>query len=394
LPEPERVNIGLIRKTNRAHSRGWAILLLLGPVLAINLLFSVRYLSRLGMNTPVLVAVYMLGFAGALAAVLRTEEDTLQRRVPFVLLLGLVSIGSIVMFQVIGVHGLRVDRWHMIDTFWSNVADGRYAYTPRPNSNIPGPLPFYYVMALPFYLMGDIGYFTLAGLLGYAYLIWRFLGLGKSAYVALLTLILSMSFLWEVTTRSTIVVNMVVILGYLLWLDRSRPISERGLILAGVGGGLVLSTRSVVALPLLVYVVYAYVRQRHLKDIMLLGVAMLFGFSLTILPFYLWDRVGFSLYNPLLVQSALSTGPVLGIALVASLVLGWTSTSQRDAIAASGLVLFVAVLLSFIPATMQIGLATVVYGDYFDVSYFNLSMPFLAFALGQFTQPSTPRASA
>jgi hypothetical protein len=58
------------------------------------------------------------------------------------------------------------------------------------------------------------------------------------------------------------------------------------------------------------------------------------------------------------------------------------------------LVLFVAVLPSFIPATMQIGLATVVYGDHFDVSYFNLSMPFLAFALGQFTQPSIPRASA
>ena len=345
------------------------------------------------MNTPVLVAAYMLGFAGALAAVLRTEEDTLQRRVPFVLLLGLVSIGSIVVFQVIDVHGLRVDRRHMIDTFWSNVADGRYAYTPRPNSNIPGPLPFYYVMALPFYLMGDIGYFTLAGLLGYAYLIWRVLGLGKSAYVALLTLILSMSFLWEVTTRSTIVVNMVVILGYLLWLDRSKPISERGLILAGLVGGLVLSTRSVVALPLLVYVVYAYGRQRRLKDIMLLGVAMLFGFSLTILPFYLWDRVSFSLYNPLLVQSALSTGPVLGIVLVASLVLGWMSASQRDAIAASGLVLFVAALLSFIPTTMQIGLTGVVYGDHFDPSYFNLSMPFLTFALGQFTQPSIPHAS-
>ena len=206
-----------------------AVLLLLLPLPAVNLLFAFRYLARFGFHTPLMVTAYLVGFVAALAAVGRIRERILQRRALFLGVLALVSLGWIAVFQIIDVRDLRVDRWYMIDTFWSNVAAGRYPYLPRPDGNVPGPLPFYFVLALPFHLMGDAGYFALAGLLGYAGLVWRDRGLGRPAYVALLALLLSMSFLWEMTTRSTLVVDMVVVLGYLFWLEAKRPRGTRAL---------------------------------------------------------------------------------------------------------------------------------------------------------------------
>jgi hypothetical protein len=230
------------------------------------------------------------------------------------------------------------------------------------------------MMALPFQLMGDIGYFALAGMLGYAYLAWRCIGPGRAAYVAVVMLLASMPYLWELATRSTIVVNMVAALGYLYWLEKHAPRTTMGQIMAGVAGGLVLSTRTVVALPLLVYGVYAYVRPLRIREGVIVVAAAGATFAVTLLPLYFWDAAGFTRSN----------GLVAGLALVAAGLLGWFSGSFRDVIASAGMVLFVTVLVSFMLAWMRVGFQAVVYGDYFDPSYFNLSLPFLTFALGQF----------
>jgi len=360
----------------------------------VNLLFAVRYLSRLEMNTPLLVAVYLVAFTGALAAVKRVRASALQGRYTYFLLLALISVAWIVVFQLIDYRSVRVDRWYMIDTFWSNAIAGRYPYTPRPNSNIPGPLPFYYVLAAPFHLAGDIGYFALAGFLGYGWLAWRVLGGGRGAYLALTALLLSISFLWEMTTRSTIVVNMVVALAYLHWLD-ARPHSVAGEIGRGLVGGLVLSTRTVVALPLLVYAIHAYVRPRRFRAATLLCAGIVVGFVLTMMPLYFWDPAAFQRYNPLLVQSEFSTGPAVLLVLLLAAVLGWSSRSFRDVVASAGIVLFAAVLWPFAMAIARLGLDRVVYGDYFDPSYFNLSVPFLTFALGYYAErPANHRRPA
>jgi len=349
--------------------------------LFINFLFSYKYGSRFCDYALQLSFVYILVLILLPFAINKVPKRFFSWKITSALLL-VVSIFFVISFLLIDVEKLRVDRWLMINTFLDNLLNGRYPYISKPDVNVPGPFPFYYILAFPFYIIGEIGYMSLIGVLGFIYL---FIKIDKSsnrnALFVMILLLFSTSFYWEMFVRSTIIVNMVVLLWYLFFLEKMDKVNLRKLIGMGIIGGLVLSTRSLIALPILIYFIYAYLRRREYKRFLVLSISVLFTFILTFLPLYIWDPVLFKEYNPILLQSNFMPVIILPWIFVISIILGLFCKNINNVFFYSGLVLFASVLISMGINVNEYGFNKSLFASYFDISYFNFSIPLLILSI-------------
>lgn len=340
-------------------------------------LFAWKYGARLpgptwgavGLHVGVLVG------AGALGA----RADTPRR---YAVLLGVVAVGGLAGLAAVDTVPLRVDRWFMIDTFLRNVGEGVYPYTPRPYPgssgpvNVPGPLPVYYLLFAPFWALGDVGLATLAAFVGFGALLWRWVPRpGAGASVALVAA--SVPFLWEVAVRSTVFVNAAVAVAFVGALYRWRPRGWGAVVGAGCLAGLLLSTRSVVAIPLAAAFAHVFLRDGRLGAFVAAGTVAAVVFALTLVPLYLWSPEGFATYNPLMVQSNFSSVPMAAAAVAGALFVGWRSPSLIALLAGIGAVLVLMVGAVMAHNVIVDGWPETLLGSRFDISYFLLAVPFL-----------------
>ena len=162
---------------------------------------------------------------------------------------------------------LRVDRYEMIKLFWDNTLARINPYTPRGiHTNIPGPFPCYFILALPFYLCKEIGLLSLTGFLFFSYLLYRSGASMKSRTIALLLLAGSPAFAWEITCRSTIFLNMVLVVGLIQQMERwsKGGFTARASIGYGLLTGFIACTRSVTILVLVpIFSIYGIITAVH-----------------------------------------------------------------------------------------------------------------------------------
>ncbi len=344
-------------------------------ILFINFLFMVKYSSRY-IDTPYLLAsVYILILMFAFYIPKMMSSKFPFKKAMFILLILYIFFVSVLLVSI-PKESLRVDRWWMIQTFLDNLFSGTFPYTPRSNSNIPSPFPFYYLLLIPFYAIEEIALATLIMLVVFSLILSK-----KSKYqiYALRVLVLllgSSAFAWEILTRSTIFFNMIVVILYFLFFEKVKHKQSNSFIVFGILGGLILSTRSVVALPMMIFFIFHFLKNKKIKELSLQFIIISSTFLITFLPLYLWDSKLFSLYNPILIQSGFISGWVLFFILVLALLLGSIIRSELKVYFVSGLILFFAVFLPFIISVYNNDFHSVIFNNVFDISYFIFSMPF------------------
>ena len=107
---------------------------------------------------------------------------------------------------------MHVDRWSVIASFWDNYFNGKYVYFAQSfDGNYPGPMPFYFILALPFYIIGELGIFSVLGIFVFMFLMKN----KKNSNITSMYFILTASsifYIWEVCSRSNIFINGVLIL--------------------------------------------------------------------------------------------------------------------------------------------------------------------------------------
>lgn len=278
---------------------------------------------------------------------------------------------------------LNVDRWSVISSFWDNTFLGKYPYAAQSHmGNYPGPFPMYFVLSLPFYLAHEIGYLSLLGFIGLAWII-RKNTTPKDSFILLVLLVISVPVFWEITVRSTILANAVLFLGYLLWLTKTDLNKKSNLLITAIAGGLVLSTRSMFAFILVIYVVYM-LKSKHLafKRLVIWSVLLLITFVLTFIPFLAFFYHDFLRINPFIVQSdfLLPTGYVpilLGLAAIA----GILCNNVKEMYWWIGLVFFSVFMVYVIRLCIIHGLANAYLNSIVDLSYILFSFPFLIMSL-------------
>lgn len=346
----------------------------------INTLFVYKYSSRITEFSLPLSLTYCVLLSVVSIIIWRAPDRIFKRSV----LLSLVAVSLIVyisIFRMIKIEIVNVDRWNIITSFLDALFSGRFPYAARSfHNNIPGPFPVYFILAIPFYLIGEIGYYTLFGFLCFVYIVKKSYRDTKTGTILLILLSSSPAFLWEVSVRSTIFVNMVLFLLWVLWVEKTDLNRRRNFLLTGIAGGLMLSTRGILALPMAAYLSFKFLKDGQWLRMFRFGVLMISGFIITLLPFALWDFHLFMINNPLTLQAG-SLPSVITASLIGLTILLGKNIDLRGCYLLSGIMLFSAVALSFVLRAASFGLRESFFNSRFDISYFIFALPFVLLSM-------------
>ncbi|KGO92584.1 hypothetical protein [Flavobacterium subsaxonicum] len=355
--------------------------------LFINLLFAYKYISRVTEYAlPIAMAIALAGFF------MWKKKDSLTRFTSYlpyadIVILILFTLTCAFVFKKIPVESLNVDRWSVISSFWDNYFNNKYVYFAKSNmGNPPGPMPFYYIVALPFYLVGELGYFSLLGLFIF-YIILKYSSIQKqNITIILLLLTTSTAFLWEVACRSNLFVNGTLVLASMIYFVKKQQLSSYWhYVISGILVGLCMSTRNVYAIPyLILFLYYLKIKQVSFINLVVMGCIAVAVIALTFVPFVIGYVEEFKVMNPFIVQGSFLlpfayTLVFIGLSALCPLL----CRDKNDVFFYSGLILFLVIAFYFMYHIVKSDFARAFHDSLADNSYFILCLPFLLYYLAK-----------
>lgn len=353
--------------------------------LFINFAFFVKYLSRVTSNYLLISSVLITFFYVILKFKNKIVIPKSSQKVIIFLMFFLFLMGSGFVFYKIPVESLNVDRWSVITSFWDNFFRGEYVYFAKSTmGNPPGPMPFYYILALPFYCIGELGWYSVFGFFVFYFIL---IYTNKSYNIRLLFLILiliSPFYLWEIMTRSNIFLNGCLILFSIIYLLKSLEENySRKILFNGIIIGLLLSTRNVFVIPYIIVFLFALKNSRiKILETVYIGILSVIVFALTFIPF-VWNHLSdFKIMNPFIIQSGylMPTEYSLFCVLI-SFGSFWFCKEKNDVYFFSGLLLFFPIVLHYLYQISLHGFVETFFNSRADVSYFILCIPFFVYYL-------------
>lgn len=354
--------------------------LITSVLLFINGLFCVKYFERFTTLYPFVTLLLLCIQVGVLYFSFYDKCTLKQQKIIMYLLLFLAVIGSLFIFRKIHISSLNVDRWSVIDSFWEAFFNGDYPYFAKSHmNNPPGPMPIYFVIALPFYLINEIGWMPLVAVFIGVVLINKLVKNPTSQLVFIIFMFTFMGFYWEILSRSTILLNSFLVLIVLLYSEKSIARQNYSFYLSALLTGVILSTRMVFIMPFLSLGIMALLSKKVSFLRLLSWTALaLFAFALTFLPFYIGFQESFFVMNPFKVQSGFLLPSIYNyLFILISIVLSLVFYNQLSLLLLSGYSLFISIFIYFVYHLIHSGLQGAYFQSGADISYFLFCVPFL-----------------
>ncbi|MDK2773252.1 MAG: hypothetical protein KYX68_13675, partial [Flavobacterium sp.] len=149
-----------------------------------------------------------------------------------------ISIISLIVANKIPLENLKIDRWSVTSSFWDNYFKDLYVYNAKSfDGNNPGPMPFYFIIMLPFYFLKEYSYITVIAI----FLLYSKIRKSKERELFTILVISSVYIYYEIIARSNIFFNSTLILISLFYFFNKN----KSIVLNGIIFGLLLSTRNV-----------------------------------------------------------------------------------------------------------------------------------------------------
>lgn len=352
--------------------------------LFINFIFSVKYLSRI---TPFYLIlsffITLIYFSLWKNRTIITDKIRASNKINYIVII-LFILSSIFILKTIPAEKLNVDRWSVITSFWDNYFNNKYVYFAKSNlGNPPGPMPFYFILALPFYFIGELGYFSIIGFLAFFFLLKHTKVSIQLQTISLLLMITSVFFLWEVICRSNIFLNGVLVLAVINQLFQIKTYNLKSYLFIGTLIGLSISTRNVFIIPYIIAFIFALNRNVFsFKQTAIIGMITITVFSLTFLPFVWNHTTDFKEMNPFIIQSSALMPFILTVPFILFGVLtGFICKTKMDVFYYSGLTLLLTIIGYFVYHFIIEGFNNTFFNSTADISYFILCAPFALFYL-------------
>ncbi len=296
--------------------------------------------------------------------------------------LGLVIISAlifIVLMRQFNPNDINIGRVLAVNDWLGNLFHGIYPYEA---ASKPSGMPFLFILFLPFYLMGDPGLMQIFSFIVLAVLIYKKNQEHRiESFRLLLLYIVSPVFLFEVLVRGDLGSNVILALAFLEILRRYKnPGSIAGLIIFGLCGGLILSTRGVVLIIYLIFFCF-YLRQIKLTQAAIFIISLGAGLVVSLLPFIIWSPDLFFQKGPFAIQLSYISTTTLGIAIILSVFLGFISKNYKDTYYYSSLMLFAIIFISFLGKVFSYGYSDTISNEYFDTAYFAFVLPLVIISM-------------
>ncbi len=349
----------------------------------INFIFLMKYTERLFQHS-ILISLVISAVYIIILYFLQINTFQNRQNILFLsLILTAYFIFSIFLFRLIPQETLNVDRFSVITSFWDSYFNWEYVYFAKSfHGNLPGPMPFYFILALPFYLIGELGYFSLMGsIIFLVVLIFSKLSV-KSILSGTILLLISAFYVWETISRSNIFLNSTLVLFAIIFFGKSVNMAKnKHILLNGIIVGLLLSTRNVLFIPFVILFLYALKSKIYsIFDTIKISVVILVTFGFTFVPFVVNHLEDFKEMNPFIIQSSFLMPSWLSLACVFLSISSVLFTkSIRDVIFFSGLYLFFTIVIYLLYQIFKVGFDNAIYHSKADISYLILCLPFFLF---------------
>jgi hypothetical protein len=351
----------------------------------IGAIFCIKYSARISHSTylPYLIAaIYFIGYLALFIFLcfFDTRRYSWAGNQRFFTVVWLIlALGSLVMVIFLP-DTSRVSRLLAMKEWIVRLLAGQFPWGVSTQYN-PSGLPILYLMALPFYIAGNISLLEVVGVILFCFAIVGIFPRPQSRWLPLAALVLLPSFFYELLVRSELFFNMALIVIFIILSERYLDKDKLNFQFFGLAMlfGLILSTRTIVGLIYAGY--YAYKFRQHIWHGILFSGFTLMTFGLTLIPFIIWNAQVFFTEGPFSIQATyLPLGLAVIFAIIAAIV-GWKATNLRDLLFSEGVILFVIVAIAFLIAVAHKGVSVAVLKDGFDITYFIFCTPFLLLSL-------------
>jgi hypothetical protein len=347
----------------------------------INILFVYKYTSRITSYfwaTPLLYLVIVNLF---IILLLKHHEFGFSLKMQNLIYFSLIAIFAILLTTLMfhfDPPKIKVGRYPALYDWLTRIFNSEFPYA---SPIKPSGFPFLFVMVMPFFLLGDLGFFQIFSFIVFSVLVYlRHRQNSLNRFRLIFLLITAPMFLYEIVVRSDLFSNMVMVILYLAIFEiLSREPNRPGLIILGIVGGLLLSTRGIV---LLIYVAFfGYFWRRKIIRDGLFFISMFFGFLLTVVPFLIWDWRYFTNFGPFSIQLAHIPNWLLILSVASSIYCALTIRSLKRIYSSVSFILFGVTGVAFATMVFNCGWYKTVLGDGFDIGYFCFTLPFLLISL-------------
>ncbi len=352
----------------------------------VNGLFVFKYSRELQLPVHhfLVVIFYVLGIAGLIYCI---EKSNLKKSVYSFFFWSTVIIFSVFMWllqQRISPESLVVDRWEALQTGCKALLSGQYPYDIiLSRGNESSNLPVLILFGIPFYvLFGNVAYLQNFCFLLFVFIVLKFFKDYKQRLFAVLLLVFSPSYLYELYTKGDLFSNFTILLGFIILIWKyfnQNPKLSSGVVAAL--SAMLLLTRLPVVFPLVVLLLKNFIFSPWKSKILFSSIfvltlaAILFVFFL---PASSWEIIVGN--NPFRLQNK----QPLWISLTVLGVAGFCSfkiETLSDVIFWSGTLLFLTLVLAMMVRIFDFGFSNTLYGSYFDISHFTIVIPFVILSL-------------
>lgn len=275
---------------------------------------------------------------------------------------------------------IKVDRWSALHYPIENLLHGKYPYTAHTHLGGYGsPFPIWQLFHIPFYLLGNVGISFFFCLSLFLFCISKVYG--RSRMIHVISLIAISPAIWyEAIVRSDLISNMFICASFIIfmarrmdqeWINKNMPFLF--FILA-----LFASTRLITIIPIAMFLFPYFINltiRRQFLSIFVLCIV----FFLTFLPFAIWDWNSFFFfeYNPWNLQTRQGSlmDFIIYIPLFFILTMSWGGRIQLYYFNIS-IMLASFILVSILHQMYTLNVYNL-FHSYYDITYFNCTLPFL-----------------
>lgn len=281
---------------------------------------------------------------------------------------------------------LNVDRWLAMELGIESVLKWEYIYDVKSymgnySSNLPGLI----LLGMPFYfIFGSVAYLQSIIFLLLSFTIFIFFKTYRSRLITLSLLIFSPAYLYEIYVKSDLFSNFALSVVLIIFMFNKIKNHKFSSALFGFVSAFLLLTRVPIIIPLLILFSKPFINSfkpnQRLFFVLsfILTITSLLG--LVFLPAKSWEVI--VAHNPFLVQNR---NPILLniLMLVVSVFISFKVKNITSLLFWSGTIIFLNVLYVFGVKVFDFGFEKVLYESYFDLSHFNMAMPFVIITIGK-----------
>mgnify|MGYP000125437574 FL=1 len=348
--------------------------------LFVNSLFVLKYVP---FNSFFSISTYVILLIGVLYLYLNIKVSQRVYKILFWVVAFMFFLFTIFVNYYVDGTSLNVDRWSAMEVGVKAIMHNQYPYNiPDHMGQESSNLPILVIIGMPFYLLfGSVGYLQSFTFLLMTYFVFKKITTYQYRLLALFLLILSPSYLWEIYTKSDLFSNFIIILGFALMV-MNEEIGDKKVKWVSIWAGLLLMTRISAIIPLLILVLQPFFKLLSKQKIKFILISCITVFI--VLFFFFRNAADLEMiknHNPILIQR-LKQPFILSVLyiVIASLLSFYTKNLHEKLAAAAGL-LFIMILVLFVMSLVQYGFVNCIENSYFDLSFFNMSMPFIIFVL-------------